>query len=152
MNVDETSVEGEADELSAPQLDYAFIADDATVSDNKLNARGASYTHLRVAALPTLHKLAIAGRIRVPENFGPVEVSLTFSSPPEVDGYSVEGLIQMEANDDVRPYRGRVGLVFASTLTPVLPVEGLYTVTIKLEGQVVRTLAFSVESGRASAT
>lgn len=128
-----------------PKLDYAFIAEHAQVAAGKLNVLGASYTHLRVQDLPMMHSLAIAGRIRTPEDHGPVEVTLVFTSPEGESQYSIEGSIEIEPDSAVRPYRGRVGLLFASSLQALLPVEGLYEVKVKVDGEEVRRLAFSVE-------
>lgn len=129
-----------------PELDYAFIAEHAQVASGKLNVMGASYTHLIVDEIPTLHTIAVAGRVRAPKDFGPVEVALVFSSPAGETQYSIEGAIGLEPSEEVRPYGDLVGLLFASTLTAVLPVEGLYEVRLKVEGVEARRLAFTVES------
>lgn len=131
-----------------PKLDYAFIAEHAQVAAGKLNVMGASYTHLRVQELPWMHSLAVAGRIRTPEDYGPVEVTLVFTSPEGESQYSIEGSIDIEPDEAVRPYRGRVGLLFASSLQALLPVEGLYEVRVRVDGEEVRRLAFSVERHR----
>jgi hypothetical protein len=133
-----------------PELDYAFIAEHAQVASGKLNVMGASYTHLIVDDLPSLHTVAVAGRVRARKDFGPVEVALIFSSPAGETQYSIEGAIDIESSEDVRPYGDLVGLLFASTLTAVLPVEGLYEVRLKVEGVEARRLAFTVESATAA--
>lgn len=130
-----------------PELDYAFIAEHAQVASGKLNVMGASYTHLLVDTLPSIHTIAVAGRVRAPRDSEPVEVSLVFTSPAGDSRYSIEGSIDLEQTADMRPYGDRVGLLFASTLQALLPVEGLYEVLVKIEGVVVRRLAFSVEAG-----
>lgn len=128
-----------------PELDYAFIAEHAQVADGKLNVMGASYTHLVVDALPTIHSIAVAGRIRAPKDAGPVEVALIFSSPPGDSQYSIEGSIELEQGPEVRPYGENVGLLFASTLQALLPERGLYEVRVMVAGSEARRLAFSVE-------
>lgn len=129
-----------------PELDYAFIAEHAQVASGKLNVMGASYTHLVVDSLPFIHSLAVAGRIRAPKDAGPVELSLVFSSPPGEAEYSIEGSVELEQGPDVRPYGEHVGLLFASTLQALLPVEGLYEVRVLVAGVEARRLAFSVET------
>lgn len=134
-----------------PKLDYAFIAEHAQVASGKLNVMGASYTHLLVDTLPSIHTIAVAGRVRAPRDCDPIEVSLVLTSPAGNSQYSIEGSIDLAQTADMRPYGDRVGLLFASTLQALLPAEGLYEVLVKIEGVEARRLAFSVEA-RSSAT
>lgn len=128
-----------------PELDYAFLAEHAQVASGKLNVMGASYTHLVVDSLPSIHTIAVAGRVRTPKDAGPVEMSIVFTSPPGDTQYSIEGSTELEQSSDMRPYGDRVGLLFASTLQALLPAEGLYEVRVCIAGVEARRLAFSVE-------
>ena len=50
------------------ELDYAFLADYATISEGRLTAVGASFTHVFVPQLPVEISFAVAGRLRVRED------------------------------------------------------------------------------------
>lgn len=124
------------------ELDYAFLAEYAKVEGGTLSALGASYTQIAVARLPSQHLLYVAGRVRAPLGENP-DLSLTIKSPQG----RFELSISFGAPDlsDVRPYDGKVGVLFAANVPIPLIDTGLYQVLLHLDGQQVRRLAFEVE-------
>jgi hypothetical protein len=125
------------------ELDYAYLADYAQIEGGKISALGASYTHARVESIPLGWMTTVVGRIRALEGEGPV--SLTVKIVPPNNEYEINAEGQIEAGPDVRPYDGKVGLLFALTAQMPLVAEGLYEVLISLNGEQVRRLAFNVE-------
>ncbi|MDD1477212.1 DUF6941 family protein [Arthrobacter sp. H16F315] len=89
-------------------MDYAFLAEYAKVESNKLTVVGASYTYLFTDELPAVHLLTVAGRIRVPQDYGPVPVSVQLT-PPNAE-YSITVDTELQEAVDMHPYDGRVGL------------------------------------------
>lgn len=129
-----------------PSLDYAFLADFATVNpQGTLTAVGASFTYMQThgETLPLARQIAIAGRLRIAEGTPPVEVTFTFKGPGEE---APELKIDMVAtHGEERPYEGRVGILFAvNTPVPIMSA-GLHRIWISIDGEVVRMLAFTVE-------
>lgn len=129
--------------MDKAELDYAFLAEYAKVDSNKLTAVGASYTYLFTDEVPALHLLSVAGRIRVPEDYGVVPLSINLVAPEEQYTISVE--TELQQTKDFHPYDGKVGLVFAVTMQIPLATAGLYEVTLDLEGERARRLAFEVK-------
>lgn len=129
------------------ELDYAFLADFASVQGGKLTAVGASFTHLRAHKLPAARPFALAGRIRTEPGAGPTELEIAVRGP---DGsFEMSFMGEIEAGPETRPYgpegEQRVGLLFAMNIQLPLPAAGLYTFEISIEGKPVRRLAFDVE-------
>lgn len=124
------------------ELDYAFLAEYATVKDGSLTTVGGSYTHVVVDALPTDHLLSLAGRVRASEDVEPFKVSLTIEAPEGAYRIGMDTTLSRSASS--RPYDGKVGILFAATTLMPLPSEGLYWVTVMLEDEPVRRLGFSV--------
>lgn len=124
------------------ELDYAYLADFAQVSDGKITSVGASFTHVRAGQFPGAFPLSVAGRIRVDISTHSVALALDFS--PEDGSYNIhfDGLLETKGS---RPYRDKVGLLFAFSTQVPLPAPGLYSVKISVEGNLVRTLKFDVE-------
>jgi hypothetical protein len=123
-------------------LDYALVADYARVEGGKLTIVGASYTHVRTPTIPGAHLLAVAGRVRSGAQANPVALRITVQSPG--NEYTLSMDASLAPDDTTRPYDGKVGLLFAATITIPLPSEGLYEVFIDLDSQRVRRLAFDV--------
>ncbi len=127
------------------ELDYAYLADYATVQDGKISAIGASFTHVRPPELPFLFSSAVAGRIRTSVSEGPVALAVEVRPPNEEFEFEVSGMIS--PGPDVRTYAdGNIGLLFTLAMQLTLPASGLYVVNVKLEGEVARRLAFDVEA------
>jgi hypothetical protein len=124
------------------ELDYAFVADYATVTGGKLTAVGASYTYVLAASLPGMHQLAIAGRVRATLD-EKVHLAVRIKAPNDAYEIRVEG--ELQRDDSARPYGGdKVGLLWSANVPISLPTEGLYEVFIDLDGKQVRRLAFDV--------
>lgn len=125
-------------------LDYAYLADYAAVESGKLTAVGASFTHLRVPALPQARLVSIAGRARLPEAEDGFELSATISAPEGQWSIRLEGYVDAP---DAEPYDGKKGILFAAQAMVTLTGEGLYVVEVFLDGESVRTLKFDVSVG-----
>lgn len=125
------------------ELDYAFIADYSVVQGGKLTAVGASYTHLRVRQLGIAHNLFVAGRIRAPKDFTEIAVAVIVTAPEGAYKLVLEG--QLNRPDNIRPYDGKVGLLFSIGTVIAISVQGLYEVTINIDGDFARRLAFAAE-------
>lgn len=128
------------------ELDYAFLAEYASIDPSgRLNALGASYTHVAVPQLPGQHLLSVAGRIRAEAGAEPTPFELTIKAPGEAYVMHLEG--EVSENERSRPYDGKVGLLFVFNSMIPLPMEGLYEVLINVDGRLARRLAFDVAVG-----
>lgn len=126
------------------ELDYAYLADFAVVQEGKLNAIGASFTHVVAAEIPTVLQLSVAGRIRATQGED-VSVGLEIVPPNAEYEFRVDGSIADFGN--LRPYGDNqlVGLLFTFGTQIAIPASGLYQVYVSIEGERVRRLAFDVE-------
>lgn len=129
--------------MDKAELDYAYLAEYAKVESNKLTAVGASYTYLFTDEVPAVHLLTVAGRIRVPEDYGVVPLSINLIAPEEQ--YVITFETELQQTKDYHPYAGKVGLVFAITMQIPLASTGLYEVNVDVEGKRARRLAFEVK-------
>lgn len=127
------------------ELDYAYLADFAKVEAGKLTAVGASYTHMRVSALPAPHLVCLGGRVRLSEDVPGVQVGISVEAPDKA--WRIETGGDLMADEGTIPYEGRKGLLFAVQIQVVLSTLGLYAVELKLDGELARTLKFEVVSG-----
>lgn len=129
------------------ELDYAYLADFATVQEGKLSAIGASFTHIAAVTFPSALQTSIAGRVRTSLNEGPIALGVKITPPG--GEYEIEFSGMLSPGDTIRPYAGdRLGVLFAFNAGIPLPSAGLYEVTLSIEGQTVRRLAFDVEAIR----
>lgn len=126
-------------------MDYAYLADYAKVHpDGLLTAVGASYTLVMTSQLPIAHRVFVAGRVRMEAAAERrVSMSVQVAGPEE---NSPEIRVDFDVNGaHAKPYDDRVGAMFVvETLYPIVS-PGLHTVTVCIEEQCVRTLAFTVE-------
>lgn len=129
--------------MEKPELDYAFLAEYASVVEGKLTAVGASFTVIRAAVPAPARPVYIAGRFRVPAEHEAIHVGVTVVSPGE--SFSIEGSFALEEEPGTRTYLGRVGRLFSAGLEIPLTTEGLYEVLLTLDGEHVRRLAFDVD-------
>lgn len=124
------------------ELDYAFVAEYAKVESGKLTAVGASFTDLHVPAVPTARYIAIAGRIRAPEETQEIDLKITIVPPGDAPRISASGTLGRD--DDFAVYDGKVAVVFAVANTIPFKNAGLYEVLITVDGTHERRLAFEV--------
>ncbi|HZK04555.1 MAG TPA: hypothetical protein VFC82_01755 [Actinomycetaceae bacterium] len=126
------------------ELDYAFLCDFASIENGKLTAVGASFTHVRAPELPSMHVFSVAGRIRSLQGAPPIEVRLELTSPDSA--YQLDVSSTLRPGAEIRPYDGKIGLLFAASLNLPLVSAGLYEVRVYLDDELARRLAFEVES------
>lgn len=125
------------------ELDYAYLADYAQIEGGKISALGASYTHAIVPELPVGWMTSVVGRVRVSEDEEPVSVRIEIVPPGDAVKLNAESLIERSPSE--RPYRGKVGLLFAATLQLPIAEAGLCTFDVYINGEHARHLAFEVE-------
>lgn len=127
-------------------LDYAFLADFAQVENGRLMVIGGSYTHatLRDQPLPASWITSVAGRVRMREGDGPVDLGIELG--PDDGGYLINLGHVLTPDQAARPYAdGKVGVLFAATLSIPILNAGTYTCRVSLDGEHVRTLRFEAE-------
>lgn len=124
------------------ELDYAYLADFAKVEAGKLTAVGASYTHLRVPAMPAPHLVCVGGRVRLSEDIPSVELGISVQAPDEAWRIDIGGTLAAEAG--TIPYDGKKGLLFAAQIQIAITTAGIYAVELTLNGEHARTLKFNV--------
>lgn len=122
-------------------LDYAYLADYAAVENGRLTAVGASFTYVLASALPGNRPIAVAGRVRVPENSEGFDLNVEFAGPGGAWRFDVDAHVMVE---EVIPYDGKRGALFAVQTNLPLTEPGLYTVKVALDGEVVRVLKFEL--------
>jgi hypothetical protein len=123
------------------EFDYAFLAEYATANRGTITAVGASYTEV-AAKLPVQHQLSIAGRVRTRRGDPPPELEIQVI--PSNKGFILQYAGQLPDDANAVSYADRVGYVFALSTGITLDEPGLYEVVIKLDGQDVRHLFFTV--------
>lgn len=126
------------------ELDYAFLADFATIQEGRLTAVGASFTHAFIPQLPAVLDFAVAGRVRVREDEDPPELELQFKAAQSNVNLTVTGTI--EPSPHSRPYDGKVGILFTLAAGIQLLSEELVTVEVHVNGAFARRLAFQVST------
>jgi hypothetical protein len=124
------------------ELDYAFLADYASVQGDKLTTVGGSFTYVQTPALPTAMRLFVAGRIRAKEHETDIKLTLRVTAPSPGIEIRFEGTASPGPSQ--RPYDGKVGLLFAFEIPLMLQSPGLYEIFVSVDGK-DRRLAFSVE-------
>jgi hypothetical protein len=124
------------------ELDYAYLAEYATVQDGKITAVGASFTHVTVGSLPGNFPVTIAGRIRASEDVRGVDVAVEVIPPSNDFAFNLDGHINVV--EPLRPYEGKLGLLFALNLIVPLSTTGLYVINFLVDGELARRLAFDV--------
>lgn len=130
------------------ELDYAFLADYASIQGDRLTTVGASFTRMETQALPAHAWFAVAGRIRCDEAEREwVNLTIRFISPGE-DPIVVEASNQLDVSTTTHPpYSGhRRGIVFALQMALPLIESGTYTVEVDIDetAGVDRALKFEV--------
>ena len=87
------------------ELDYAFLAEYATIQDNKLTTIGASFTRMQVLTIPTEATLSVAGRIRTPSDID--ELTLHVRATPPDQSYQLDGSLALNDLTSLPPNTGR---------------------------------------------
>lgn len=126
------------------ELDFAFLADYATVEQGKLTVVGGCYTHAwpsHELGQPIPYTTFLAGRVRVTDRTK-VTLGVRLTSPGPT--YEIETHTALEAQGD--PYDdSHRSIVFAARLDVPIVGLGLYEVHLSLDDQPARRLAFTVE-------
>lgn len=124
------------------ELDYAFVADYATISDSKLTVIGGSFVELTVPAFPSIQNVAVVGRLRDKEDFEPFTLTIEFRLPDGGSDIVVTGTITSENVDHV--YDGKSAVLFCADQVLRFDSPGLVEVHLAVNGEHVRTLKFDV--------
>jgi hypothetical protein len=121
------------------ELDYAFLAEFAQITNGNLTAVNASFIDVKTA-VPTVFPLAVAGRVRAPADTDEVRLTITFASPDE-NGPKITWQLNLPAEGNP-VYDNKVGILFTVRAAVPIPKHGLYVFTIEIDGEEVRTLRF----------
>jgi hypothetical protein len=124
------------------ELDYAFIAEFAKVENGKLTAVGASYIDVRPGILPTQQLLAVAGRVRAPEDVEVIGLRIRINPPGNAMNIIVTG--ELRPGPETVRYDGKLGVLFALSAPVTLTTEGLCEIFIDVDEVEQRRLAFRV--------
>lgn len=125
------------------ELDYAFVAEYAKAELGKLTVVGASYTKVRVASFPAGHLLAVAGRLRAPEDVDTI-AALVRIKTPSVNSPLLEFRLELHPGPESDRYDGKVAILFALNTSLILTEPGLCEITFDVDGVRQRRLAFEV--------
>lgn len=121
------------------ELDYAFLAEYAQITNGNLTAVNASFINIKTP-VPSVFPLAVAGRLRAPADAGEVKLGITFTTPSD-DGPTITW--QLNLNTEGNPvYDNKVGILFSVRAAVPINTHGLYLFTIDIDGKKARTLAF----------
>jgi hypothetical protein len=120
------------------ELDYAFLAEFAQITDGKLTAVNASFVDVKTP-LPAMFQFAVAGRVRAPADVQSAELVITLINPDDSNTFALNAEL-FTAGHTV--YAGRVGMLFALRMAIPISMHGLYRVRIDLDGEEARRLAF----------
>jgi hypothetical protein len=134
------------------ELDYAFLAEYASIQGSHLTAVGASFTRMEAQEMPLQAFFAVAGRIRCDEpERESINLTVRVTSPGE-EPLRIEATNQLDASEaTVRPYCGhKRGVVFALQMALPLMETGTYAVEVDIDGTegVDRVLKFELASVR----
>ena len=122
------------------ELDYAFLAQWARINnDGTLTAIDASFLRV-IAALGTLFPLAVAGRVRFTGEPHAAELMIEFDGGGATMSYSAT----ITADENTSYGDGRRHALFALTTQIPVVTEGDYRVNLRLDGDLVRELLFTV--------
>lgn len=129
------------------ELDYAFLAEYAKTERGTITAVGASFTEVKSSVFPSFLDVAIAGRIRRPQDEGAPSIRIRISGPNNVEESQVDFEFDLEDEVDAVKYNGKIGSVFVFRGPIHIGAAGLYEFSIDLNGEHARTLAFEVITG-----
>lgn len=125
------------------ELDYAYLADYARVANGKIDAIGASFTHILAPSLPAALSFSLAGRIRSTVSAPTADIRIELSAKDEAAFLVASGQV---SSNGALPYgtEEKIGILFAYTTQIALEEEGVYEVKLFVDEILVRLLAFSV--------
>lgn len=126
------------------ELDYAFLAEYAKTERGTITAIGASFTEAKAVSFPSVVDIAVAGRVRRPEDSEAPELSISISGPSDNGDPQIEFDFKLENEDDAVRYDGKVASVFVFRGPIYIAEPGLYECNIGIDGERVRRLAFEV--------
>lgn len=120
------------------ELDYAFLAEFAQIIDGKLTAVNASFIDVKTT-VPALFQLAVAGRVSAPADVDQVRLAVKLASPDKTTTFTWNADLSTKG---LPVYDDKVGILFAVRLGLPINTHGLFTVTIDIDEQEARRLAF----------
>lgn len=128
------------------ELDYAFLAEHASIQGKLLTTVGASFTRMETPSMPFQAFFAIAGRIRCDEpDQDTIGLTVRIISPGDTP-FKIEAHHQLDSSESTNePYNGhRRGIIFALQMSLPLLEEGTYTVEVDIDetDEVDRVLKF----------
>lgn len=126
------------------ELDYAFLAEYAKTERGTITAIGASFTEVKAVSFPSVVDIAVAGRVRRPEDSEAPELSISISGPSDNGDPQIEFDFKLENEDDAVRYDGKVASVFVFRGPIYIAEPGLYECNIGIDGEQARRLAFEV--------
>ncbi len=119
------------------ELDYAYLAEFAQIIDGKLTAVNASFLDVKTP-VPAHFQFAVAGRVRTSADTEQVRLAVKLVSTD-----SATFVWNAELSPEGLPvYDGKVGILFAVRVGIPLTKHGLFVVTIDVDDEEVRRLAF----------
>ncbi len=119
------------------ELDYAYLAEFAQLIDGKLTAVNASFIDVKTA-VPGHFQFAVAGRVRAPADADQIRLTVKLVSP---DGITFAWNAELTP-EGLPVYDGKVGILFAVRLGIPITRHGLFVVTIDVDDEEARRLAF----------
>lgn len=131
-------------DVSTATLDFALLAEYATVRAGLLTVVGGCFTRLEVPETPVPVQVAVCGRIR--SNVKEPDPPLGIRFGPDSGEFGLSLTVPLTRDASTAAYRddGTFGLVFAVNLGVPVATPGLHSVAIVLDEVVVRTLRFEV--------
>lgn len=121
------------------ELDYAYLAEFAQITNGNLTAVNASFIDIKTP-VPSVFPLAVAGRVRAPADVDEVRLTIKFA-PPGENGPNITWQLTLATKGNP-VYNNKVGILFAVRAAVPIPTHGLYVFTIEIDGTKARTLAF----------
>jgi len=125
------------------ELDFALLADFASVEGGKLTVVGGCYTHVWQNE-PGPHATFIAGRIRLSDE-SEVLLGLSLTAPDST--YQITSESPLPAPEGPTYDGQHKSLVFAAQMTIPLVAEGRYELALSVDRQHARTLIFEAKTG-----
>ena len=119
------------------ELDYAYLAEFAQIIDSKLTAVNASFIDVKTA-VPGHFQFAVAGRVRAPADTDLVRLAVKLVS---TDNATFVWNAEL-TTEGLPVYDGKVGILFAVRLGIPITKHGLFVVTIDVDDEEARRLAF----------